>query len=149
MDLKFGFFKHSEFVFNYLHFIRKFKKWPLRPGDDAQRPPPLLHHLITNQVVHARPSGNHQRESAQLSPPPITTDASSKRPTTDSKDHDRRVTIVSCYAGDTLMWPLGKRVGWTSLDGRASWLIGFEYRQTNMKCLGKIANVIVTRWLHK
>jgi len=53
-------------------------------------------HLITQQVVHARPSDNHQRESAHF---PTTTDAISKRPTTDSKDHDCRLTIVSCYGG--------------------------------------------------
>jgi len=52
--------------------------------------------LITQQVVHARPSGNHQQESAHL---PTTTDASSKRPTTHSKDHDRRLMIVLPYAG--------------------------------------------------
>jgi len=45
---------------------------------------------------------------------------------------------------DTLMW-----VGWTGLDARVSWLrlllVGFEYRQTNVKYLGKISNVIV-KW---
>jgi len=118
-------------------------------GYNAQQPPPLLHHLITQQVVHARPSGNHQWESAQ---PAITTEASSKRPTTDSKDHDRRLTIVSPYARyfdvaaghEAPQW-----MGWTSLDGCASQLrlllVGFEYRQTNMKYLGKIDSVIVTR----
>jgi len=53
---------------------------PRRPlGDHAQHiGRRLLHHLITQQVVHARPDGNHQRESAHL---PTTTDASRKRPT--------------------------------------------------------------------
>jgi len=49
---------------------------------------------------------------------------------------------------DALRW-----VGWTGLHGHASLprmlLIGFEYRQTNVKYLGKIAIVIVTRWLIK
>jgi len=55
-----------------------------------------MHYLITQEVVHARPSGNHQWQSAHL---PTTIDASSKRPTTDSKDHDCRLTIVSHFAG--------------------------------------------------
>jgi len=38
----------------------------------------LLHHLNTQQVAHAGPSGNHQWESAHL---PTTNDASSKHPT--------------------------------------------------------------------
>jgi len=79
-----------------IRILFEVRKWPRRPGDDAQRPPPLLHHLITQQVVHVRPSGSHQRESAHL---PTPSDASSKHPTTDSKDHDRRLTIVSRYAG--------------------------------------------------
>jgi len=33
-----------------------------------------------------------------VSPPPTTTNASSKRPPTDSKDHDHRLTIVLPYA---------------------------------------------------
>jgi len=102
--------------------------------------------LITQQVVHARPSGNHQRESAHL---PTTTNDSRKRPTTDSKDHDHRLTIVLPYAGyfgaaaghEAPQW-----VGWRGLDGRASQLklllVGFEYRQTNVKYLGKITNVL-------
>ena len=89
-------------------------------------------------------------------PTSITTDAGSKRPTIDSKDHDNRLTIVSRYAAhfdvaagrETPQW-----VGWTGLDGRVSppklLLNGFEYRQTNVKYLGKIAIVIVTRWLIK
>jgi len=75
-------------LFATIRILLEVRKGLQRPGDDAidaQRPPPLLHYLITQQVVHARPSGNHQRETAHL---PTTTDASSKRPTTHSKDHD-------------------------------------------------------------
>jgi len=84
-------------------------------------------------------------------PTPIITDASTKRPTTDSKDHDRRLTIVLPYAvyfDVTTGREAPQWVGWTGLDGRASWLrlllVGFEYRQTNVKYLGKIDIVIVT-----
>ena len=64
--------------------------------------------------------GNHQRESAHL---PTTTSASSKRPTMDSKDHDRRLTIVSRYVGyfdEAAMREAPRWVGWTGVDGRAS-----------------------------
>jgi len=106
-----------------------------------------LSYITCQQVIHARPSGNHQRESDHL---PTTTDASSKRPTTNSKDHDHRLTTVSPYVQylDVAAWREAPRwVGWTSLDGHVPrlrlFLIGFEYR--NVKYLGKIANVIVTR----
>jgi len=118
MDVKFGFLNIRS-LFAHIRILFEVRKWPRRPGDDAQRLPSLLHHLITQQVVHARPSGNHQRESAQLSPPPTTTDASSQRPTTDSKDHDLRLTIVLPYAVyfDVAVGREAPRwVGWTGLD---------------------------------
>jgi len=109
-DVKFGFFKHLKFVCNYSNFIRSSKMSaavlhcksdsvnccmayhasdPHRLcrrslGDNAQSPTPLLHHLITQQVAHAKPGGSHhpkevgQWESAHL---PTTTDASRKHPT--------------------------------------------------------------------
>ena len=105
--------------FPTIRILFEVRKWPQHPGDDAQRPLSLLHHLITQQVVHARarPRGSLQRESAHL---PTTTDASSKRPTTDSKDHDRRLTIISRYAGYFEVAPgheAPRWVGWTGLDG--------------------------------
>jgi len=62
--------------------------------------------LITQQVVHARPSGNHQQQSTHL---PTTTDASSRRSTTDSKDHDR---ITLCG----ILW-CGRGVWGTTVGG--------------------------------
>jgi len=130
MDVKF-IFLNVRSSFATIQILFQVRKWPRRPGDDAQQRPPLLHHLITQQVVHARPSGNHQWESAHF---PTTTDASSKRPTTNSKDHDRRLMIVSRYAGyfDVAAGREAPRwVGWTGLDGCLSllrlFLIGFEY----------------------
>ena len=128
--LNFGFL-NTRSSFAAIQILFEVQKWPWQPGDDAQQWQPLLHYLITQQVVHARPSGNHQRESAHL---PTTTSTSSKRPTTDSKDHDCCLTIVSRYAGyfdvaagrEAPWW-----VGWTGLDGHALWLrlllIRFEY----------------------
>jgi len=94
MDVKFGFLNIRS-SFATIPILLEIRKWLRRPGDNAQRPPPLLHHLITQQVVLARPSGNHQWESAHL---PTTTDDSSNHPTTDSKHHDRHLTIVK-YRG--------------------------------------------------
>jgi len=150
-----SFFLNIRSWFAAIRILFEVQKWPRRPGDDTQWPPSLLRHLITQQVVHVRPSGNHQRESAHL---PTTTDTSSKPPTTDSKDPDRCLTIISRHAGyfdvatglETPRW-----VGWTGIGGCASrltlLLIGFEYCQTNVKYryLGKIANVIVAWWLVK
>jgi len=110
----------------------------------------FLRHLITQQVVHARPSGN-QRESAH--PPPQPTPAASVQQATDSEDHDSHVTrlwwsfeSVACWplaAGDRIMlcgilWcgrrTRGAMVGVVDLDGRALrprlLLIGFGYHQT-------------------
>jgi len=88
---------------------------------------------------------------SQPTSPTQPTPAASVQQPTDSKDQDRRLATVSPYAGyfgvaaerEAPRW-----VGWTGLDGRASrlrlLLIGLEYHQTNVKYLGKIANVIVT-----
>jgi len=77
-DVKFGFLNIRSSFAN-IQILFEVRKWPRWLGDDAQQPAPLLHHLITQQVVDARPSGNHHQESAHL---PTTTDASSKRPAT-------------------------------------------------------------------
>ena len=106
-----------------------------RPRTMAAASPTSLDHPAggPRQTTRQSPTG--------VSPPTITTDDSSKRPTTDSKDHDCRLTMmVLPYAGyfdvaagrEAPWW-----VGWIGLDGRASWLrlllVGFEYRQTNVK----------------
>ena len=66
------------------------------------------------------PRQTKRQSPTGVSPPPITTEASSKRPTTDSKDHDRRLTIISRYAGYFEVAPgheAPRWVGWTGLDG--------------------------------
>ena len=82
--------------------------------------------------------------------PPQPTPAASIQQPTDSKDHDHCLTIVSRYAGYfdvATEHEVPRWVGWTGIDGFTSWLrlllIGFEYHQTNVKYLEKIANVIV------
>jgi len=89
------------------------------------------------------PPPHHNRRQQQASNNPL------KRP---------RPSLNDCITLCGILW-CGRRceatqwVGWTGLDWRASrlWLllVGFEYRQTNVKHLGKIANVIVTLWLSK
>jgi len=64
------------------------------------------------------PCQTKRQSPTGVSPPPTTTNASSKRPTTDSKDHDHRLTIVLPYAGyfDVAAGHEAPRwVGWTGL----------------------------------
>jgi len=140
-DVKFGNFKHSKFVCNYSDFIRSSKMAAAagRRRTTATASPTSLDH----------PAGG-PRETKWQSPVGVRRQQQASKHRL--KRHDRHLTIVSHYAGYFDVATGVRRRGgwgWTGIDGRASrlrlLLIGFEYRQTNMKYLGKIANVIVTQ----
>ena len=114
-DVKFGFLNIRSSL-TTIRILFEIRKWPRLPGDDAQWPQPLLHHLITQQLVHAKPRGNHQWESAHL---PTTTDASSKRPTTDWLKRPRPLPndyITLCG----ILW-CGRRVRSAGVKRRCGW----------------------------
>ena len=64
----------------------------------------MTHNLITQQVAHARPAGNHHPKERRVTgvsiPPTQPSPAPSVQQSTAWKDHDRRVTIVSRYTGN-------------------------------------------------
>ena len=155
-DVKFVFFKYSKFVCKYSNFIRSSKMAAAarRRCTTAAACPTSLDQSPSRWST---PDQAAITNGSQPTSAPQPMPAASLQQPTDSKDYDhRRVTIVSRYVGyfdvaagrETPRW-----VGWTGLDGRMSLprllLIGFEYRQTNVKYVWKIAIVIVTRWLTK
>ena len=123
------FFLNIRSSFATIRILFEVRKWPRQPSSKmaaaagrrrtmAAASPTSLDHPASGprQTKWQSPMG--------VSPPPITTDARSKRPATDSKDHDhRRITTVSRYAGYfdvSAGQEVPRWVGWTGLYGRAS-----------------------------
>jgi len=115
-------------------------RWP--PADDTQWPPPP-----TSPNKWPTPDYAAITNRSQPTSPPQPTPAASVQQSTDSKDDDHRVTIVSLYAGyfDVAVGREAPR--WVGGPRRASRprLLLMSASKLNAKYLGKIAHVIVTQ----
>jgi len=107
--------------FANIRILFEVRKWPRRPGNDAQRPPPLLHHLISHPA--GGPRQTKRQSPTGVSPPPHHNQhqqqASNnwlKRPRPSPNDCITLCGILWCGRRCEALWWMG----WTGLDGRAS-----------------------------